>query len=266
MRATRTALYLIRLLLGITFVVYGIIKVPGGQFIYDDFVIDSRTTDGPTLVWSFFGYSPVYGRLIGLAELVPGVLLLFRRTQALGAVILLPVTANISVMDFCFDFPPVKYFSLLLTLLCAAAVACEYRRLLPLVAAEEPAALAVTAAGPTRGRAVWRAALVLVGVPAALFVINLIGASVTAGPEAAARAWCVAQGWPEKDLIPRGWRATGWSGIDRHGRVSIELRGSQPPTMLDVTVRRPHSFVGWQVTDYCERQIGAGPSSAGAVP
>src|SRR5205085_12173213 len=140
-------------------------------------------------------------------------------------------------MDFCFGFPPVKYFSLLLTVLCAAAVACEYRRLLPLVAAEPPPGEPTAAAPPSRGRAVKWATLAVVGLPVALFLVNLIGASVTPGPEAAARAWCVGHGWKEDDLVPRGWRATGWSGIDREGSVDFAVRGSQLPKILHVTVR-----------------------------
>jgi hypothetical protein len=260
MRHARTVLYLVRLFLGITFVVYGVIKVLGGQFIYDGFVIDSRTTDGTTLVWSFFGYSPVYGRLIGVAELVPGILLLFRRTQPLGAVCLLPVTANITLMDFCYGFPPVKYFSLLLTVLCAAAVACEYRRLLPLVAAEPSSG--EPAARPSRGRALQWVALLLVGVPVGFFLLNLVGASITPGPEGAARAWCAEQGWKAEDLVLRGWRATGWSGLNREGHVDFEVRGSGPPRVLHVAVRRPHSFVGWQVTD-CREESGPAPRLKG---
>src|SRR5262245_59721379 len=62
MRAVPVVLTAIRLTLGAIFVVYGLVKLLGGQFIHDDWVIDSRTTDGTTLVWSFFGYSKLYGQ------------------------------------------------------------------------------------------------------------------------------------------------------------------------------------------------------------
>src|SRR5438874_698566 len=119
----RIALLVCRLVVGGAFITYGLVKILGGQFYYGDFVIDSKTTDPTTLVWCFFGYSPVYGRFLGFCELAPGLLLLFSRTKTLGAVALLPVTLNITVMDFCFGFPAVKYTSLLLTLLCAILVA-----------------------------------------------------------------------------------------------------------------------------------------------
>src|SRR5919199_1527561 len=123
------ALLLCRLVVGFAFIAYGTVKLLGGQFYHGDFVIDSRTTDGTWLVWCFFGYSPVYARFIGLCELGPGLLVLFPRTRTLGALALLAVSLNITVMDFCFDFPPVKYTALLLTLLCAILVASDYRKL-----------------------------------------------------------------------------------------------------------------------------------------
>src|SRR5581483_8561109 len=144
----RTLLLLCRLLVGGTFVTYGIVKLLGGQFHYGAFVVDSRTTDGTWLVWCFYGYSPVYGRFIGLCELIPGILLLVPRTRTLGALALLPVCVNITVMDFCFDFPPVKYFSLWLTVLCALLVAADYRKLLVLL--WDDARLAAMNTAPSR--------------------------------------------------------------------------------------------------------------------
>jgi uncharacterized membrane protein YphA (DoxX/SURF4 family) len=130
MRARRVALLLIRWVVGLAFVVYGTVKIAGYQFIYThDWTVSGQMTDGTTLVWVFFGYSPVYGRLIGLAELVPAVLLLIPRTATLGALILLPIIANITVMDFCFGFPEVKYTALLLTSLCLVLVAADRHKL-----------------------------------------------------------------------------------------------------------------------------------------
>src|SRR3954447_24046449 len=80
--------------LGVSFLTYGIAKLGGGQFYHGDFTIDSRTVDGPFLVWCFYGYSPIYARVIALAEIIPGTLLLFGRTRTLGALLLLPVTVN----------------------------------------------------------------------------------------------------------------------------------------------------------------------------
>jgi hypothetical protein len=262
-----TILQMIRLFLAITFIAYGTIKILGGQFIHEDFVIDSRTTDGATLVWSFFGYSPVYGRMIGLAELIPGILLLFSRTRTVGALILLPVSANIAVMDFCFHFPAVKYFALLLTVLCAVLVAADYRKLQPLFWDDQRLKILdrvhATARSEFRGEQpasprsskfslLQYALLFLVGLPAAFFVLNLVGASVGSDPVDAARARCVQQGWEPEDLQLVRWTMTGWSSINREGQVEFAVDGAYPPRILRVAVRRSHSFVAWEATGYEE--------------
>ena len=107
-----------RLLLFVVFAGYGSIKLLGGQYDYGDWVISNRTADGTSVVWAFYGYSPVYGRFTGLYEVVPALLLLSRRTVTLGALGLFAVSLNITVMDFAYGYPMVKCFSLAYTLLC----------------------------------------------------------------------------------------------------------------------------------------------------
>ena len=60
---------------------------------------------GPSFVWSFYGYSPFYGRLIGVFELVPAVLLLFRRTATVGAAALFAVSLNLTARTSPSTFP-----------------------------------------------------------------------------------------------------------------------------------------------------------------
>ena len=55
------------------------------------------------LAWNFFGYSPGYNYFTGLAEILSGALLLFRRTLRLGAVLSLTVALNIMAVNYCFD-------------------------------------------------------------------------------------------------------------------------------------------------------------------
>ena len=71
-----------------------------------------------TLLWSLIGMNPVYEMVCGLAEVVGGVLLLFRRTALLGALLSAFVMANVVLYNFFFDVP-VKLFAsnLLLALL-----------------------------------------------------------------------------------------------------------------------------------------------------
>ncbi|HEX3344612.1 MAG TPA: hypothetical protein VHS09_08560 [Polyangiaceae bacterium] len=57
------------------------------------------------LLWTFMGTSPVYEQFAGGAELLGGLLLLARRTTALGALVCAGVLANVAMMNFCFDVP-----------------------------------------------------------------------------------------------------------------------------------------------------------------
>ena len=52
------------------------------------------------VLWSFMGYSKGYTFFAGLGELVGGLLLLSRKTQTLGAIIILGVMANVMAMNF----------------------------------------------------------------------------------------------------------------------------------------------------------------------
>ncbi|OZM72245.1 hypothetical protein CFN78_14565 [Amycolatopsis antarctica] len=120
----------IRFVLAAVFVFYGGVKLLGGQYNYGDWVMDKDTVDGTSLVWAFYGYSPVYGRLTGLFELIPALLLLSRRTATLGALALFAVSLNITLMDFAFDYPMVKYFAITYTVLAAVLVLDDRERLL----------------------------------------------------------------------------------------------------------------------------------------
>lgn len=69
------------------------------------------------LAWTFIGFSKTYTVFSGYAEFVGGVLLLFRRTSVLGALIGFVVMLNVMLMNYCYDIP-VKLYSTQLVLLC----------------------------------------------------------------------------------------------------------------------------------------------------
>ena len=62
------------------------------------------------LLWTFMGASTAYTIFGGIAEIVPGLFLLFRRTSTLGALLASGVTLNVVLLNFCYDVP-VKLFS-----------------------------------------------------------------------------------------------------------------------------------------------------------
>ncbi len=61
------------------------------------------------VLWAFIGMNPVYEILCGTAELMGGVLLLFRRTALFGALTTAFVVTNVVLYNLCFDVPVKPY-------------------------------------------------------------------------------------------------------------------------------------------------------------
>ncbi len=80
------------------------------------------------LLWTFMGASGPYSVFGGLAEFIPGLLLFFRRTTTLGALMLTVVLINIVMINFCYDVP-VKIYSCNLLLMTLFLLLPERRRL-----------------------------------------------------------------------------------------------------------------------------------------
>ena len=130
---------LVRIALAVVFLLYGAIKLTGGQFVFDwqqqTFVRGAE--HGHTMIWYFFGYSRVYGTFVALLEIGPALLLLWHRTARLGALVLFAVASNITVMDLCFGVPlPATTFVASLTVLLAWLLWRDRRELLRALIAE----------------------------------------------------------------------------------------------------------------------------------
>ncbi|MES2410629.1 MAG: hypothetical protein V4535_04205 [Bacteroidota bacterium] len=69
---------------------------------------------GLQLTWSFFGYSKIYSSIIAIAQILAGSLLMFRRTTLLGALFLLPILVNITLIDYNYDIPAKDIITVLL--------------------------------------------------------------------------------------------------------------------------------------------------------
>jgi len=80
------------------------------------------------LLWAFMASSAPYTIFTGAFEVLGGVLLLFRRTATLGALILIGVLANVAMLNFSYDVP-VKIFTLNLMVMAAFIAAPDIRRL-----------------------------------------------------------------------------------------------------------------------------------------
>jgi hypothetical protein len=102
--ASHKLIWLYRILrFGVAFMVmfYGFAKLNGAQFTILASELDKPMgqVSGFWLTWYYFGYSSIYGNLIGIVQVACGILLMFRRTTVLASCILLPIVANIILID-----------------------------------------------------------------------------------------------------------------------------------------------------------------------
>lgn len=84
---------------------YGTRKlIGGGQFALGP-ALSLRpigSLSGFELTWFYYGYSHAYGTILGLTQILGGMLLLFRKSALLGAALLTPVMANILLINIFF--------------------------------------------------------------------------------------------------------------------------------------------------------------------
>ena len=81
------------------------------------------------LLWTFMGASAPYQMLAGLAEVTCGMLLFWRRSRLLGALLAIGVMGNVVALNYCYDVP-VKLFSTELLRIRAASLPRELSRTL----------------------------------------------------------------------------------------------------------------------------------------
>jgi hypothetical protein len=81
-----------------------------------------------SLLWTFMEYSRPYALFGGLMELAACVLLCFRRTATLGALVCLAVMTNVTLMNYLYSVP-VKLYATMITVSAAVLVLYDARRL-----------------------------------------------------------------------------------------------------------------------------------------
>lgn len=109
----------IRYNLGLILMGYGMAKIIQLQFPSPGpwMLTQSYGDSSPMgLLWTFMGYSRGYNIFTGLAETIPALLLFYRRTTTLGALLATIAMTNVVALNFFFDVP-VKLFSLHLLLM-----------------------------------------------------------------------------------------------------------------------------------------------------
>ncbi len=107
-RAKELLRVLLRYALAFTMLGYGVIKLFRGQFPEPGVgrLLERYGDSSPMgLLWAFMGYSGPYIIFTGAAETLGACLLFFRRTTALGALVLSVVLTNVVMLNFCYDVP-----------------------------------------------------------------------------------------------------------------------------------------------------------------
>ncbi len=113
-----------RYVLGLFMVVYGVPKIYGNFFDYQLFALDSTLSSVSEfeLGWYLYGKNPWQELFAGMMELVPGCLLFHRRTYYLGAVLLLPVVAQVFLLNFFFEIGVLTFPIAVVLLLCNGSI------------------------------------------------------------------------------------------------------------------------------------------------
>ena len=98
----------LRYALAMSLFFYGVNKVIPVQMLpgrlFTTYLIQPFGDKSPAgLLWAFVGYSVPYQVFSGTAELLGSILLLSRRTAALGALVSLAAVVNVVALNFCYD-------------------------------------------------------------------------------------------------------------------------------------------------------------------
>ncbi len=123
--------FLLRLNVGMGMLQYGFYKVFPVQMQPPNLAVLNEPvgqTSPMTLLWTLLGLVPMYERVCGAAEVLGGLLILFRRTALVGAVISAFVMTNVVLYNFFFDVP-VKLYALHLLLMAVFVMLPDVRPL-----------------------------------------------------------------------------------------------------------------------------------------
>jgi hypothetical protein len=130
----------VRFGLAIVMMEYGGLKIIPSQFpgpSLDRLLQPFGDASPMGLLWTFMGASAPYTTFAGLTEWLGGVLLVFRRTALLGALVCIGALTNVVMLNFCYDVP-VKLFSVHLLAMAVFLVAPDLRRLANLFMLNRP--------------------------------------------------------------------------------------------------------------------------------
>lgn len=87
------------------FILYATMKLIGRQFAHVDLPDDLLLKDvHPTaIMWHFFSLNKGYGVCVALAQIIPSILILFKRTRLIGGIFYFFAAGNILILNIFFD-------------------------------------------------------------------------------------------------------------------------------------------------------------------
>lgn len=125
-------LIVLRVSLICTMFLYGFVKVFQIQFPSPSLIrlMEPLGNFSPMgLAWTYMGYSKGFGMFAGFMEILGGLLLIPKRTQTLGSLIIIGVMLQVAMMNFMFDIP-VKLLSVHLIIMAGVIFITDSKRFL----------------------------------------------------------------------------------------------------------------------------------------
>lgn len=112
-RITSWLITILRYWIAFLLIDFGFQKILETNFAYSYHIKDSlvKTLTGTELTWNYYGYSYGMSVSVALFQIIGSVLLLFRRTTLLGAIILLPVVCNIVLINIFYQIGVITLFT-----------------------------------------------------------------------------------------------------------------------------------------------------------
>jgi ABC-type proline/glycine betaine transport system permease subunit len=109
-----------RYILALFMILYGIDKLLGNFFDYQLFALDSKLGDVSEfqLAWYFYGKNTWQELFTGIMEFVPALFLFRRQTYYIAAIVLLPVTAQVFLLNFFFKIGGITFPAATILLSC----------------------------------------------------------------------------------------------------------------------------------------------------
>jgi hypothetical protein len=129
-------LLLVRYLLAIYMLPYALTKILRTQFVlgHELLLVPLEKLSGKAWAWAFLGRSAWFEVLLGFFELIPALLLFFRRTTFLGALLMLPVTLNVFLINYALNlWDGTKLIATILLVLNLLIFALQWKRVQNLI-------------------------------------------------------------------------------------------------------------------------------------